>query len=122
MKNLVIILGVSILFSQSSFSQSSPSSVKPSHCSIEKDSGESSPYPDSLKGSGVQGTVLVDAVIGTNGCTENVTVVRKLHPELDKIAAHLVSSWKFKPAMKDGHPVKVLVRIGVAFKDDSQLH
>jgi TonB family protein len=122
MKNLVIILGVSILFSQSSSSQSGPSSARLRHCSIEKDSGEPSPYPDSLKGSGIQGTVLVDAVIGTNGCAESVTVVRKLHPELDNIAKHLVSSWKFQPAMKDGHPVKVLVRIGVAFKDNSQQH
>jgi protein TonB len=64
--------------------------------------------------------VLVEAVIGTNGCTESVTIVRKLHPELDKVAKQLVASWKFHPAMKDGKPVKVLVRIEVPFKESSQ--
>lgn len=64
--------------------------------------------------------MLVEAVIGTNGCTESVTVVRKLHPELDKIAKQLVTSWKFHPAVKGDKPVKVLVRIEVAFKDSSQ--
>jgi TonB family protein len=118
-KHFIAILGLSILLSQHSFAQSVPD--RAAHCSIEKGNAEAQ-YPASLKGSGIQGTVVVDVVIGTNGCTENVTVVRKLQPELDKIAKQTVSSWKFHPAMKDGHPVKVLVQIRVAFKDTSQQH
>jgi TonB family protein len=118
-KHFVAIIGLSILLSQSSFAQSVPD--RAAHCSVEKGNAEAA-YPASLEGSGIQGAVLVNAVIGTDGCTENVTVVRKLHPELDKIAKRTVSSWKFQPAMKDGHPVKVLVRIEVAFKDTSQQH
>jgi TonB family protein len=116
-KHFIAIIGLSILLSQLSFAQSVPD--RAAHCSIEKRNAQGQ-YPASLKGSGIQGTVAVDVVVGTNGCSENITVVRKLHPELDEIAKQTVSSWKFQPAMKDGHPVKVLVRIEVAFKDISQ--
>ena len=86
------------------------------HCSVDK-SGAGPRYPDSLKGSGIQGTVVVEATIGTDGCASDISVVRKLHPELDKIANQAVSSWKFKPAMKNGKPVKVLVHVEVSFHE-----
>jgi TonB family protein len=121
MKNFIAISVLSILLSQPSFGQSAPVPSPAEHCSVEKDNAELR-YPDSLKGSGIQGTVLIEAVIGKNGCAEDVKVVRRLHPELDDIAKQLVNSWKFQPAMKSGKPVKVLVRIEVAFKDKSQQH
>jgi len=86
------------------------------HCSVNTRGAEPH-YPDSLKGSGIQGTVVVQATIGTDGCASNITVVEKLNPELDKIAEQHVSSWKFQPAMKKGKPVKVLVRVEVAFHE-----
>jgi protein TonB len=118
MKNFIVISGLSILLSQSSFPQSVPIPSPAEHCSVEKGNAEPR-YPDSLRGSGVQGTVLIEAVIGKNGCAQDVRVVQKLHPELDKIAKQLVNSWKFQPALKGGKPVKVLVRIEVSFKDKS---
>ena len=87
----------------------------PHHCSVE--SGGSPPYPESLKGSGIQGTVLLLADIGEDGCTKSVTVVQKLNPKLDELAKRAVASWKFSPAKKDDKPVRVLVRIPVEFKD-----
>ena len=113
----VIMLGLIVLASSSIVAQSSLSSQKPSHCSVEQKSNAEPQYPDSLKGSGVQGTVLIRAIIGENGCTQGVWVTRKLHPKLDEIAKQTVSSWKFSPATKDGKPVKVMVQIEVKFKD-----
>jgi len=95
-----------------------PSTLGPKHCSVEKGPTEL-PYPESLKGSGIQGTVALEAIIGTNGCAGDIRVVKKLHPELDMIAKRTVSSWKFEPAMKDGKPVIVKVRIEVRFHDRS---
>ncbi len=118
MRELLTIVGLSVLLSQSSVAQSAPVFSPAKHCSVEKGNAES-PYPDSLKGSGVQGIVLIEAVIGEDGCAENVRVVRKLHPVLDKIAKQLVNSWKFQPALKGGNPVKVLVRLEVSFTDKS---
>jgi TonB family protein len=108
---LVVLLG-----SPSVFGQSQTSDVKPRHCSVEKYSRDL-PYPDSLKGSGIQGIVLVEAIIGEDGCTRSVGVVRKLHPKLDQVAKDTVDSWKFLPAKKDGKPVAVKIQIEVNFKD-----
>jgi|ERR1700674_588733 len=114
-KIFAVILGILVL-SVPILAQSGPSSASPPHCSVEKGSAEL-PYPDSLRGSGIQGTVVLEAIIDEKGCTNNVRVVRKLHPILDDIAKGTVDSWKFKPATKDGKPVRVIVPIKVIFKD-----
>jgi len=74
-------------------------------------------YPDELRGSGIEGTVVVRAVIDEKGCPHNITVVKKLYPKLDKLAREQVNSWQFAPASKDGKPVTVLVNLEVNFKD-----
>ena len=89
---------------------------KPQHCSLQKHE-PAPPYPDSLKGSGIQGTVLVQAIISQKGCAESLHVVQKLNPQLDELAKQAVNSWKFTPATKDGKPVAVIVQIAVEFKD-----
>jgi len=91
---------------------------KPKHCSVQK-SGPPQ-YPESFKGSGIQGTVIVEAIINEKGCAESVHVVTKLNPQLDEIAKQSVNSWKFTPATKDGRPAAVMVRIPVEFKDNSK--
>jgi protein TonB len=88
------------------------------HCSIQKSGSPT--YPDSLKGSGIQGTVIVEAVINEKGCTESLHIVQKLNPQLDELARQSVNSWKFTPATKDGRPVAVMVRIPVEFKENSK--
>ena len=94
----------------------SGSSTKPRHCSVEGASKEL-PYPDSMRGSGIQGTILLEAIVSQSGCTDSVRVIRKLNPELDEIAKASLNSWKLKPATKDGKPVKVIVQIEVSFRD-----
>jgi outer membrane biosynthesis protein TonB len=105
-KILAIMLSIAILASPSAAAQSNPSSLKPSHCSIGKGLPQ---LPDFLKGSGVQGTIVIGAIIGVNGCTQSVWVTRKLDPKLDEFAKQTVNSWKFSPATKDGKPVNVMV-------------
>ena len=92
---------------------------KPQHCSVQKHE-PAPPYPESLKGSGIQGTVVVQAIIDQKGCAESVRVVQKLNPQLDELAKQAVNSWKFTPATKDGKPVAVIVQIAVEFKDSPQ--
>jgi periplasmic protein TonB len=94
-------------------------STKPRHCSIERDKATIE-YPDSLKGSGIHGTVLIETIVGENGCTEGVKVVRKVNPQLDDLAMQAVNSWKFSPATKDGKPVKVMITVPVEFEDVSK--
>lgn len=116
MKKTVAVVLCTLLGSLQVLAQSTPPDKKPHHCSVEKSNNELR-YPDSLRGSGIQGTVGLEAVVDQGGCASGVRVVRKLHPELDKIAKDAVNSWKFHPAMKDGKLVIVKVPIEVSFKD-----
>lgn len=115
MKKLAVARLIIVILGASSGAQSNASST-PHHCSVDR-GGKELPYPDSLKGSGIHGTVPVQAVIGVDGCASSVEVVRKLHPEVDQLAKKAVDSWKFKMATKDGKPVKVKVQIQVEFRD-----
>ena|ERR1700690_3235072 len=116
MKKVAIASLIIVVLASSSGAQRNTSSTTPRHCSVEKGSKEL-PYPDSLRGSGIQGTVLIEAVIGVGGCASSVEVVRKLNPELDRLAKEAADSWKFKAATKDGKPVIIKVQIAFDFKD-----
>jgi len=76
-------------------------------------------YPEELRKSGVEGTVVVIATIGRNGDVEHVEHY-KLGPELDKrlveVAMKAAMKCKFKPAQKDGKLVKVKMSIPFKFR------
>ncbi len=112
---LFLLLSCVCVFLATNVAAQSPSQL-PAHCSVQNPDRKV-PYPESLKGSGIHGTVVLEVVIGTDGCTEDVRVIRKLHPELDRIAKEAVGSWKFHPAMKNGRPVRVKVAASVEFEE-----
>ena len=64
----------------------------------------------------VQGMVLLSAVIGEDGVARDFTLLRGIGYGLDEKAAEAVKMWRFKPAMKNGRPVKVSVPIEVNFR------
>jgi TonB family protein len=115
--NKVVAVVLSVIIA--SLAVCAQSSTKPRHCSVARGS-EQLQYPDSFKGSGIQGAVSLEAVIDQNGCAHDVRVGRKLHPELDEIARQTVGSWIFSPATKDGKPVTVKIQIQVEFKDNNK--
>jgi TonB family protein len=116
-KSYGVILCVGVLGVLPAIPQSHPVSPTPRYCSTKLNTGPQ--YPNSLRGSGIQGAVLIDAVVGENGCVQSVTVVRKLHPTLDDLATQTVRSWKFTPAKKDGKSVRVRVELSVEFKESN---
>ena len=59
--------------------------------------------------------VVLDAVIEENGAPRVVRVVRSLSWELDESAIGALKQWRFSPAMKDGHPVKVRMNVEMTF-------
>jgi TonB family protein len=73
-------------------------------------------YSKSAKKQGIQGTVTLSAVIGTDGRAHDVKVEKSLEPTLDAQAIEAVKTWKFAPATKDGIPVAVVLRLEVDFK------
>ena len=65
----------------------------------------------------IQGSVVLEAVIDTDGKPTNITVARSLDPTygLDANAISAFEAWRFKPATKDGKPVPMLVSIEMMF-------
>ncbi|MFZ0314078.1 MAG: putative toxin-antitoxin system toxin component, PIN family [Candidatus Korobacteraceae bacterium] len=112
----IFVILTSFVIGSHATAQSASSAAKLAHCSGDA-RGKPPQYPESLRGSGIQGTVIVEAVVDGRGCAESVTVVQKLNPALDQLAKQMVSSWKFKAAMKDGKPVTVKAQIPIEFHD-----
>jgi periplasmic protein TonB len=71
-------------------------------------------YPDMAREANVDGTVLVQALVGKNGKVVDVKVVKSI-PMLDQAAAEAVRKWVFKPALSNNKPVAVWVAVPVKF-------
>ncbi len=73
-------------------------------------------YTKEAKEAGVEGTVVLKVEITSEGRVENVRVVKGLRPDLDEQAVKAAKMWTFKPAMKDGQPVRVQATIEINFR------
>ena len=72
-------------------------------------------YPDWAREAGIQGTVVLHALVGADGGVKRVVVVRGVRG-LDEEASRAVRRWLFRPAMSNGVPLAVWVEIPVAFR------
>jgi protein TonB len=71
-------------------------------------------YPIPAKSMGIQGTVLLRAVIGRDGKIERVNVISG-HPLLVKSALDAVSQWLYRPYYLNDQPVEVETHVTVNF-------
>jgi TonB family protein len=62
-----------------------------------------------------QGYVVLKIVVGTDGKTRDIAVLRSLGMGLDEKAVEAVRQWRFEPGTKDGKPVPVEVNVEVSF-------
>lgn len=72
-------------------------------------------YPYALRRDGVSGIVAVKVEIDENGAVTNCTVSKSSNAGFDDAAIRAVKTWKFKPAQKDGAPVKISLVIPIKF-------
>lgn len=63
----------------------------------------------------VEGVVEMEAVLSEAGTVESVTLTRSLHEDLDRAAVTALKSWTFRPALRDGKPVPVIVAVEMTF-------
>lgn len=61
------------------------------------------------------GTVWLSIVIDTDGHARDIRVTRSLGMGLDEKAIEAVTRWKFKPALKNGHPIAVRATVQLNF-------
>ncbi len=71
-------------------------------------------YPGDLLG--VQGVVVLTAIIHADGSVSNVAIVQSLDPRLDQNAAEAFSHWLFRPALKDGKTIDLEAVVTVPFR------
>jgi len=64
-----------------------------------------------------QGAIVVACVVQTTGVCTNIRVMRSFNPTfgLDQEAIKAAARWRFRPAMRRGQPVPVLVTMEIAF-------
>ena len=81
-------------------------------------SGPQPVYPDLLRQAGVQGRVIIQAIIDTTGRAEppSVKVIQSPNPGFDQPARQAVLRALFRPARVHGRAVRVLVNIPYDFK------
>jgi TonB family protein len=65
----------------------------------------------------IQGPVMMDAVVRTDGTPTDIEVIRSLDTQygLDKQAVAALSAWRFEPGRKDGDPVPVRITVEMQF-------
>jgi protein TonB len=71
-------------------------------------------YPPLAKQARIQGTVVLQAVIGKDGSIQHLKAISG-HPMLIQSAIDAVSRWKYKPYYLNGEPVEVDTQVTVNF-------
>ncbi|MCW5981408.1 MAG: TonB family protein [Bryobacteraceae bacterium] len=73
-------------------------------------------YPTVAKAAGIEGMVVLEAVIGKEGSLLSLRVMNsQIDPDLARAAVEAVSQWKYQPTLLNGEPVEVIVQIDVNF-------
>jgi len=73
-------------------------------------------YPEQAKAQGIQGTVVLTAVVQKDGSVDSVTVMSGAHPLLAAEAQRAVRQYRYQPSTLNGQPVEVLTTIEVDFR------
>ena len=91
--------------------------AKPSQIAAPEVLRKSDPaYPGELVQDGVQGTVVLTAIIRSDGSVSDIVVAKSLEPRLDHNAVEALSRWIFRPAMKNGQAIDLEAVIIVPFR------
>ncbi len=74
-------------------------------------------YPRGAEAAGIEGTVLLRAVISTGGDLLGLSVVNaSADADLAKAAMDAVQQWHYQPTLLNGEPVEVVTTIAVTFR------
>lgn len=73
-------------------------------------------YTDEALAAGIQGTVILQLVIGADGIASDINVVRGLGYGLDEKAVACLQAWRFKPATLFGEPVEARASVEINFR------
>jgi TonB family protein len=73
-------------------------------------------YPDAAKSAGIDGTVILHAVISMDGRPLSLRVMNgQVDPDLARSAIEAVSQWRYSPTLLNGEPIEVDTTITVIY-------
>ena len=72
-------------------------------------------YSEEARKRGVQGVVLLQAVISMQGEPLSLKVLSSPDPELSQSAVEAVKKWRYQPTLLNGEPIEVVTTIAVGF-------
>jgi TonB family protein len=72
-------------------------------------------YSEEARKARYQGTVVLEAIVRTDGTCDVVRIVRSLGFGLDEQAVVAIKQYKFKPALRNGVPVPVSINFEINF-------
>ena len=72
-------------------------------------------YPFEMRRAGINGEVVVDFIVDTNGVVQNAYAIRSSQREFEAAAVQAVSKWKFKPGRKGGRAVNTHMQVPIVF-------
>jgi TonB family protein len=72
-------------------------------------------YSDDARRAKIQGKVILEAIIDSEGCVTDPHVLKGLDRELDRKTLDTVKDWVFEPARLEGVPVKVYYTLTITF-------
>jgi TonB family protein len=75
-------------------------------------------YPAELQAAGVEGTIVMRAIISKDGSVLNPQVVSSGDPRLSKAALDAVAKWVYQPALLNGEPIETVTTISIEFHLD----
>jgi periplasmic protein TonB len=75
-------------------------------------------YPERARELGIQGTLVVELIVGRDGRVESVDIISSPHPSISAAARKAVAAWRFKPARNKGIAVRMRARKEIEFKLD----
>jgi TonB family protein len=73
-------------------------------------------YSDEARSKGVNGACFISLVVDANGMPRNLRVIRPLGYGLDQKALEAARKYRFKPAMRKGAPIPVMITVEVNFR------
>jgi len=73
-------------------------------------------YPEIAQEKGIEGPVLLEAVISTGGNILSLKAVTTADPDLAAAAMTAVQQWRYQPTLLNGEPVEVVTTVIVDFR------
>ena len=71
--------------------------------------------PDMAAFAQLSGMVILEAVVGTDGCVESVKILRSRHLLLDKASEEALLQWRYSPLVLNGIPTSFVLTVTFNF-------